>query len=368
MRLNKSRIAGAAGLLAAAVAITACSGSSGSGGSASSGGSGGSSGTSQAQSLSQITIACDNSFFGCMPFFVAQQEGFWQKNGLKVTYAPVTNTTAAEAALVSGSADIALGPDAFVFKSKFNTPVQYVSGLDGQFFEIVASKSVNGQSGSPQQRLEALKGHSIGVSGIGSSAYNSVLYGLKNVGLTADDVQFVNIQGLLTPEMAALKAGSISALMTDPVLADELAGQQNLYVLANYATPGYLPTNYQDIISGPVAETSWISGHATQLKEYQKAFAQAVVWMQNPANFSAAEAIMKTVIGSGYSDSVVKSITTDEVSNVSKGYQDLTSIQHQYQADLAIKTVQPISGINFSDFIAPGTPSSAAAVTALANS
>lgn len=365
MRFNKSRVAGVAGLLAAALAISACGSSGSSGGS---GGSGGSSKTSGGQSLSQITIGCDNSFFGCMPFFVAQQEGFWQKNGLKVTYVPVTNTSAAEAALVSGSLNIALGPDAFVFKSKFNTPVQYVSGLSGQFFEIVASKSVNGESGTPQQRLAALKGHTIGVSGIDSSAYYGVLDGLKTVGLTADDVKFVNIQGLLTPELAALKAGSIDALMTDPVLAAALAGDSNTYVLANYATPGYLPSADQDIISGPVAETSWISSHGTQLKEYQKAFAEAVAWMQNPANFPAAQTIMKTVIGAGYSAAVIKSITTDEIDNVLKGYQDVTSVQHEYEADLSVKAITPIPGINFASYIAPGVPTSAAAAAALAKS
>jgi len=352
--------AGLASLLGVVLTVSACSGSGSS-----------SAGAADAPSagLSNITIGCDNSFFGCMPFFVAQAEGFWKQNGLSVTYVPVTNTAAAEAALVSGSLNIALGPDAFTFKSKFDTPVQYVSGLTGQFFEIVANKSVNGNAGTPQQRLAALKGQNIGVSGIGSSAYDDVLDGLKVADLTASDVHFVNIQGLLTPELAALKAGSINAVMTDPVGAAELAGtDSSTYILANYGVPGYLPSSYQDIVSGMVAEDSWISGHSKQVKEYQAAFAEAVAWMQKPADFAAAQTIMKTVIGSSYSPSIVKSITSDEVDHVLQGYENATSLEHEYQADLSVGAISAIPGIDFADYIAPGTPTSAAAAAKLASS
>ena len=350
--------AGLASLLGVVLTVSACGGSGGS-----------SAGAATGAGLSNITIGCDNSFFGCMPFFVAQAEGFWKQNGLSVTYVPVTNTAAAEAALVSGSLNIALGPDAFTFKSKFDTPVQYVSGLTGQFFEIVANKSVNGDAGTPQQRLTALKGQNIGVSGIGSSAYDDVLDGLKVAGLTASDVHFVNIQGLLTPELAALKAGSINAVMTDPVGAAELAGtDSSTYILANYGVPGYLPSSYQDIVAGMVAENSWISSNSKQLKEYQAAFAEAVAWMQKPANFAAAETIMKTVIGSSYSPAIVKSITTDEVDHVLQGYENVTSLEHEYQADLSVGAISAIPGIDFADYIAPGTATSAAAEAKLASS
>jgi ABC-type nitrate/sulfonate/bicarbonate transport system substrate-binding protein len=117
-----------------------------------------------------------------------------------------------------------------------------------------------------------------------------------------------------------------------------------------------------------VAENSWISSNPKQLKEYQAAFAEAVAWMQKPANFAAAETIMKTVIGSSYSPAIVKSITTDEVDHVLQGYENVTSLQHEYAADLAVGAISTIPGIDFGDYIAPGTATTAAAVAKLANS
>lgn len=327
--------------------------------------------TTTTATTTNVTIGCDTGFFSCTPLLVADQKGFFAKNHLHPTFVPISSSTAGEAGLISGSIDIALGPDPFVIQSKAGVRVQAVTGLTTEYFLILANSSIPNPKGSTSaQRMQLLKGKKIGLVGLGGEAYTSLQYALGGAKIPISDVSVVGISGIGTPEFAALENNAVNALVTDVAGAASMIGKNGIHTLVNFSSPGVFPSYLSGAANGLHANTlmathTWVQAHPTQVKEFQTAMAQASVWMHQPANFSATEKIESQLTGPTLSASALAYVTHNVIDSVMAVYVDAKSMQAQYQLDVNQGLIKPIPNVNVSNYLAPGCPSSAAAVAQL---
>ncbi len=364
------RLARLSSLSALIVLASAC-GSSSAASSSSSSGSSSSKSASTTVATSNINVACDTGFFSCTPLLVANQEGFFAKNHLHATFIPISSSTAGEAGLVSGSIDIGLGPDPFVIQSKAGIHVEAVTGLTTEYFLILANSSMPTPANeSPAQIMQSLRGKKIGLVGLGGEGYDTLEYGLNQAKIPLSAVQIVGLSGIGTPEFAALQSGAINALVTDVAGAASLIGKDGIHQLVNFNQPGVLPSYLSGAANGLHANTlmatkKWIDAHPVQVKEFQKAMAEASVWMHQQSNFAATEKIESQLTGPTLTASALKYVTQNVIDSVMAVYVNKASMQAQYQLDVNQKIIKPIPNVNAADYIAPGCPSSAAAVNTL---
>ena len=350
------------------VVMAACGSSSSS--SSSSAGSSAKSATT-AVTTSNITVACDTGFFSCTPILVAEQEGFFTKNHLKVTNIPISSSTAGEAGLVSGSIDIGLGPDPFVIQSKAHVHVEAVTGLTTEYFLILANSSMPAPANAtPAQLMQTLRGKKIGLVGLGGEGYTSLEYALGEAKIPLSAVSVVGLSGIGTPEFAALQSNAINALVTDVAGAASLIGKDGIHVLVNFNQPGVFPSYLSGAANGLHANTmmatkSWIDSHPTQVKEFQTAMAEASVWMHQAANFKATEKIESQLTGPTLSPSALSYVTKNVIDSVMAVYVDKASMAAQYKLDVSQKVISPIPNINVANYLAPGCPATAAQVNTL---
>ena len=146
--------------------------------------------------------------------FVAKDRGIFAKHGLDVTFTyPPSGATAAQLLLAgeirgwNGPMDFAIqaaakGADLKMAGMPFPTTTDYI---------IVSSKgSWPGRNASFEEKMKALKGKTIGVSGIGAGTDHILIAALNSVGLSEKDVHRVGV-GTSTGGLGQLEAGRIDA-------------------------------------------------------------------------------------------------------------------------------------------------------------
>lgn len=147
----------------------------------------------------------------------ALDAGTYKKHGLDVEVLKFQGT-AGTTALLAGQIDVLRGSDeAAFFSQKTNTPVMIIASFYNRFLDaFVTAKDV--------KTAADLKGKRIGTSTFGAFAHRESLAALKTLGLTAKDVQFVEVGGD-SARTAALRAGSIQGIVTDESNAEKLKAE-----------------------------------------------------------------------------------------------------------------------------------------------
>jgi len=170
---------------------------------------------SPAMTLKVGQISDSIAFF---PIFVARQQGFFKQHDLQVGDIPLLGTGAKlAAALQSGSIDVAggNGTDPLnLYRANKNT--RMIAQLVNTYYvDIITGPSFSGApaSASLHDRIQALKGKKIGITGPGSGTQALVSFLLGTAGLTsATDVTLVSLGSNMTGALGALKTGRVDAL------------------------------------------------------------------------------------------------------------------------------------------------------------
>lgn len=158
---------------------------------------------------------------GFFPLFVAEQEGFFEEEGLTLGERPRLQTGARlAAALTSGSIEIAAGvmTDAFTLASAERSAQVIGSLANGYYLDIVISDEVAQESGLTEQdaledKVRALEGRNIGITGPGSGTEALVIYLLEQNDLSSErDVTLVNLGADFSAVFSALRSGQVDAL------------------------------------------------------------------------------------------------------------------------------------------------------------
>lgn len=200
---------------------------------------------------------------------IAQQQGFFEQNGLDVDVVTIVGGTAT-AALLSGQIQ-ALQISTKVLQADLSgADLVYVAApISVESFSLVAPPSVHGAAD--------LKGKSIGVTGVGTATYTSAKLALQYFQLDESDVTLVS----LTDEgsiLSAVESGQVAAgVLGMPGLAQaQKDGMQTMVDLAQLGVP--FPSSW-DAVS-----RSYLVAHPDVVRRFVKSITQSIAYMiQNPA-------------------------------------------------------------------------------------
>jgi ABC-type nitrate/sulfonate/bicarbonate transport system substrate-binding protein len=176
-----------------------------------SGCSGGAGGDDDVLNVGQISDSV--AFF---PLYVAEQNGYFEEEGVTLGERPRLGTGAKlAAALTSGSIDVAAGviTDAFNLANSDDNTLLTGSLVTEYYVDIIVGPDFEQSSGSLEDKIKSLEGTNIGITGPGSGTEALVNYLFDQVGLDPEsDATLVNLGGQPSSAIGALESGQVDAL------------------------------------------------------------------------------------------------------------------------------------------------------------
>lgn len=159
-----------------------------------------------------------------LPFVVAGERGFFEKEGVKVRMISFRGTNLMLAALLAGEIDFGSYLPFFVGAAARGLPVKIVGS--------VAKSGGYAMIGRPEiQNVVGLKGKKIGINSFGSSADFAAYMSVRGAGMDPNrDVTILPMGGGTPERLAALASGAVDAtVITSP--GEYLAEKQGFKVL-----------------------------------------------------------------------------------------------------------------------------------------
>lgn len=317
--------------------------------------------------MTPVKVAFDEGSVGEAFFYVAENEGYFKKFGIDFTPVLVSNSTAADAALASGSVQIAGLSDPIEYYVKTGTviPIAAAGGFLAPYFDVVANSNVDAHTGTPCQKMKDLKGKRIGLSGTGSTPYNMFSAAASHCGLSISDYDIVSISAPGAPLYAALEAGSVDAIVNDPNSVAVLSGHDGRYEVLSLgeAVPSYVE-KYSTTLG---VDPSWLKTHQAAVTGFQRAISAADLYIKNPANVKSVERAMVEAEGKGVATG--PALLTEYkawLPTVSALFSPQIA-EDMYRTDVSDGAIKPIHNFNPDEFVAPGAPVSLAAQKQLAD-
>ncbi|QBD83795.1 ABC transporter substrate-binding protein [Ktedonosporobacter rubrisoli] len=217
------------------------------------------------------------------PFYVADQQGFFKKEGLTIGPRPLLGTGAKVAAAVeSGSIDIGGGviTDAFDMAIVDSTARVIGSLVNGYYVDVIASNSFLQQkrltmSSSLADKVHALQDRKIGITGPGSGTEALLIYLFRQQGLDAKrDATLVNLGSNNLSAIAAMKAGHVDALsFFSPV--GQQAEAEGIGTILISPIRGDVPALANDVHGAFYTKQSVIDNKKQAVQAFIRAIAQA---------------------------------------------------------------------------------------------
>lgn len=218
---------------------------------------------------------------------VADELGFYEKNGLKVETVPAQSSSAAIAAMLGGSIDIVeSGADLVLSNIDKGVGIKYLMANETKNYAtlVVSDKVATPHAGDGYPAImQDLKGLRFGVNAIGSTLHLAAVLMLKEAGMTDQDVQFV-ATGTGANTVAAWQAGTVDVQMTFapvPELIEALGLGHTVLVLAN---EGPEVLKFQNLYSGWVATQEFTETHKAAADAFIAAMKESIDWIKDPSN------------------------------------------------------------------------------------
>ncbi len=173
---------------------------------------------SPALAVTNLTVGSIGHSIAHFPLYVAQQLGYFQQNGVDIGKVTEFSTGAlVGTAVTAGSIDIGSSVITDVFSlAKAGRSVKIITpSVNAYYVDIVASKTFLqtakvSERSSLADRIKAMRGKNIGITGPGSGTEALMLFLLKqgNIDRTRD-VQLVNVGANIPAVLAALRANRV---------------------------------------------------------------------------------------------------------------------------------------------------------------
>ena len=228
-----------------------------------------------------------------LPQYVAQDEGFFEENGLVVRLVPTTSGPTALQALLSGDVDIMLnGPDFVLQANDSGRSIKFIVGNTARSITTLIARSdwPVPNKGSYPAAVRDLEGARIGVTARGSQIENQLRLMLDDAGLDPDEDVTIVATGGLDTALAAFDGDQVDAwvafepgtttLLQHPgkgtALVDLRKGEGPAQLTA-YPTNGY------------AASTSFIEENPRIVSSFAAAIGAAQRWLADPANRAELE-------------------------------------------------------------------------------
>ena len=157
---------------------------------------------------------------GFFPLYVAQNQGFFRDAGLDVTITAFQSGTLVGTAMTSGSVDIGCGviTDVFALLRAGRSAKVVGSLVDGYYIDIIASNQMLAatklsRASRLNDRIDALRGKKIGITGPGSGTEALIVYLLKSRNIDPTrDVELVNMGTDQAAILVAMRTGRIDGV------------------------------------------------------------------------------------------------------------------------------------------------------------
>jgi ABC-type nitrate/sulfonate/bicarbonate transport system substrate-binding protein len=173
---------------------------------------------SETTSLSAGQVGATSIAF--FPLFVAKQQGFFKDAGLDVTITNFNSGAVVGAAMTSGSLDVgcSLMTDVFALRKAGRSARVVGSLVNGYYVDVIGAEQFLGaakltRTTPLRERIQALKGKRIGITGPGSGTEALVVYLFKRAGMdTTRDATLVNVGTDQAAIIQQLKTGRLDAV------------------------------------------------------------------------------------------------------------------------------------------------------------
>jgi NitT/TauT family transport system substrate-binding protein len=196
---------------------------------------------------------------------VANDKGFFQKEGLTVEPIRINSAPTTYQALISGDVDAAVGAPTGLLPS-------YLQGADvvsvGSWDNLVPYVWVTREKIAD---IRELRGRKVGVNRAGSKPWLIIHVLLQDAGLDpVRDITLLQMGGGSQERVAALIRGGIDATLADALL-EPIMKKRGFFVLRGRPTP---------FMNAPIAiKRSYVASHRSTLKKFVKAFSDATRYL-----------------------------------------------------------------------------------------
>ncbi len=225
--------------------------------------------------VTQLKLVYAQASAAFTPLFAAQDQGFFAKEGLEVSFTQITGS-AAVATLVSGESQAIVtgATEVANFDATGGDLVMIAAGSNYPVFSLYVNKSV--------RSVQDLMGKKIAVTGTGTSTDTTARIILEHFGLTGK-VDIVTAGGTLAGIMAAMSAGiAAGGIVSPPTTAQaEAAGFKEL---VNGVRLGVPMTQ-----SALTVRKSYVAQNRETVLRLLKAYVTAWTYIRNPANGAGTE-------------------------------------------------------------------------------
>jgi len=243
----------------------------------------------------EVTVAQGASQgFLYLPFLVAEHEGFFAENGLKVNTLQA-NGAAIMNALLAGKADIGSNTPATITAAAKGVYMPTIVPISRQFPAdiIVSAKALEARgidaSAPIADRIKALKGMNIGISSVGSTYDVLLRFILPTYGLTPDqDVTLVPL-GTAAAAAAAMKTGAVDAYI-DAAPSPQQAEADGLGTIFISFNNGDVPETV-GYVKGWAATPEILKSNPAAVQAFVNAIAEALKFIQESPEKATAIAV-----------------------------------------------------------------------------
>ncbi|HVO93764.1 MAG TPA: ABC transporter substrate-binding protein [Terriglobales bacterium] len=219
-----------------------------------------------------------------VPLWIADEEGYFKKQGLDVKQVNISGGTQGAQMMVSGGVDVSYDdPITCIVSTAGGVPVNViVGGTQSLAYLIVGGPGV--------KTIADVKGKRVGSSGLGLSASRlALLVGLRRFGIDADKGQATIVAAGQEPErIAGLSTGAIAATVISPEYRTKLE-QLGVNMLADLRT-----LNIPWETSSVITTAKNVQTKRDMLDRVVRAILQAHAYILNPANRTRVIELMTT--------------------------------------------------------------------------
>lgn len=195
--------------------------------------------TAGAMNAQEVNVAVSADSFAYAPLYVALELGTFDKVGLKVNIEKIGSGSKAAAAMIGGNADIYVGSTPTVLNAQMQgVDVVAFTALTTQYTSSIAvsekwAAEHNVTADSPlEEKLKALKGLRISITGPGSGTDSVIRYLARQAGLDPDrDMSIVPIGNTPSAHLASMQQGMVDGFVYSPPLPQIAQKEQNAVIL-----------------------------------------------------------------------------------------------------------------------------------------
>lgn len=284
--------------------------------------------TTFAQAQETVRIAHSTESFAFLPLFAAIANGSFEAAGLTPEIVRTGSGSKTVAAVVGGSADVAVGSTTSVlFARKEGLPLTMVSALVTQYSSsIVYSADWAAQHGitddsSYEDKLAAMEGARIATSGPGGGDH-IIRHFANEAGLNPDqDLTIVYLGSDIGVYQAALEEGRIDGIsLSAPT--PQIAVRERGAIFAFNTGAGEVEALNGFLYIVATANTNWLDDHPEAAEKLAQAFDSALADIRNPATTEAT----RDAVHAAYYPDVDKALFDDVWAQFAAGTPDSTRI------------------------------------------